>query len=143
MSRLTRIRNLVLSALTAVLVAAPGCDDAAEYEALGLTLEDLEVMSADELDALDEQLETGALDLSGGRLVTHPHGPHVQPEGLTTLTTPTVFTHTAGPQPPWTRTRPTPTSRAGVTPTATASSWPAREVTRPPARARSAPDGRA
>lgn len=92
MSFITRIRTLTLTALTAAIVVAPGCDDAATYEALGVTVEDLEVMSADELDALDAELEQ--LDLAEERLVTHR--PHKRPEGLKELRNPLVYTHTEG-----------------------------------------------
>lgn len=92
MSFITRIRTLTLTALTAAIVVAPGCDEAATYEALGVTVEDLEVMSADELDALDAELEQ--LDLAEERLVTHR--PHKRPEGLKELRNPLVYTHTEG-----------------------------------------------
>ncbi|PCC71454.1 hypothetical protein SAMN02745121_00995 [Nannocystis exedens] len=92
MSFITRIRTLTLTALAAATVVAPGCDDAANYEALGVTVEDLEVMSADEIDALDAELEQ--LDLADERLVTHR--PHKRPEGLKELRNPIVFTHAEG-----------------------------------------------
>ncbi|WAS94432.1 hypothetical protein [Nannocystis punicea] len=89
MSFITRIRTLTFTALTAAIVVAPGCDDAATYEALGVTALDLEGMSAEELDALDAEL-----DLAEERLVTHR--PHKRPEGLKELRNPLVFTHTEG-----------------------------------------------
>ncbi|MDC0718188.1 hypothetical protein [Nannocystis bainbridge] len=94
MSIFTRIRTLTLTALTAATVVAPGCDDAATYESLGVTVEDLEVMSAEELDALDAELEAGPLELTDERLLTHR--PHQRPEGLKELRNPLVFTHTEG-----------------------------------------------
>jgi hypothetical protein len=92
MSFITRIRTLTLTALTAATVVASGCDDGATYEALGVTVEDLEAMSAEELDALDAEM--GELDLTEERLVTHR--PHARPEGLKELRNPIVFTHTEG-----------------------------------------------
>lgn len=94
MSIFTRIRSLTLTTLTAMIVVAPGCDDGADYEALGVTVEDLEAMSADELDAL----EADALDFSLERLVTHPKGPQERPEGMKALVRPLVPTHSAQPE---------------------------------------------
>ncbi|MCY1061280.1 hypothetical protein [Nannocystis sp. SCPEA4] len=93
MSIITRIRTLALTALAAAIVVAPGCDDAATYEALGVTVEDLETMSAEELDALDAEMEIGEFDLTTERFVTH-QPPHERPEGMKELRIPIVFTHT-------------------------------------------------
>lgn len=92
MSIVTRIRTLTLTALAAAIVVAPGCDDAATYQALGVTVEDLETMSAEELDALDAEMDIGELDLTAERFVTHR--PHERPEGMKELRIPVVFTHT-------------------------------------------------
>jgi NifB/MoaA-like Fe-S oxidoreductase len=94
MSFITRIRTLTLTALTAAIVVAPGCDDGATYEALGVTVEDLEAMSAEELDALDAEMEAGEFDLAYERFVTHQ--PHERPEVMKELRNPLVFTHTQG-----------------------------------------------
>lgn len=90
MNLFNRIRTLTFTALTAAALVAPGCDDGSDYEALGVSVEDLEAMSADELEALDAEL-----DLSNGRLVTHH--PHVRPGTVEELTNPIVHTHTERP----------------------------------------------
>lgn len=92
-----RIRTLSLSALTAALLVAPACDDGANYEALGLTVEELEAMSAEELDELDAMLGEG--DVSLERTVTHDgdEEPFERPEFVKEFAVPTVFTHAERP----------------------------------------------
>ena len=94
MSIFTRIRTITFTALTAAIVVAPGCDDSATYEGLGVTVEDLEAMSAEELDALDAEMDAGEFDLAYERLVTHR--PFERPEGMKELRNPLVYTHTEG-----------------------------------------------
>lgn len=90
MTIFNRIRTLALSVLTASLLVAPACDDGSDYEALGVSVEDLETMSDEELEALDRELELG-----NGRLVTHE--PHSRPEDVEELRNPIVFTHAERP----------------------------------------------
>lgn len=93
MSLVTRIRTLTFSTLTALVLAVPGCDDGAAYEALGVTAQDLEAMSAEELDALDAELDALAVD--GAQPVTHT--PHARPEGMKELMIPLPATHAERP----------------------------------------------
>lgn len=88
-----RIRTLSLSALTAALLVAPGCDDGADYEALGVTVEELEEMSAEELDALEGML--GEVDIGRERMTTHEESeqPHERPDFVKEMAVPLVFTH--------------------------------------------------
>lgn len=103
MNFFNRIRTLTLTALTATALVAPGCDDGSDYEALGVSVEDLEAMSDEELTALDAELE-----LSNGRLVTHD--PHARPETVDELAKPVWHTHSQHPDHVTTLwTRPTPT----------------------------------
>lgn len=93
-----RIRTLSLSALTAALLVAPACDDGANYEALGITVEDLESMSAEELDELDSLL--GEVDIGVERTVTHGAEdpvPPTRPEFAKAFAIPLVFTHAEHP----------------------------------------------
>lgn len=98
------IRTLTLSTFTAMIVVAPACDDGADYEALGVTVQDLEAMSADELDALDAELvahdpEFEPLDLNNRRAgIPRPHGPDWRLGGPKELINPIVFTHAELPQ---------------------------------------------
>ena len=45
MTLFNRIRTFTQTALTATMLAAPACDDGSDYEALGVSVEDLEAMS--------------------------------------------------------------------------------------------------
>ena len=90
MTLFNRIRTFTLTALTATMFAAPACDDGSDYEALGVSVEDLEAMSDEELAALDAELE-----LDNGRFVTHH--PHVRPEVVEELRNPIHWTHTERP----------------------------------------------
>ena len=71
MNLFNRIRTLTFTALTAAALVAPGCDDGSDYEALGVSVEDLEAMSADELDALDAELAATFASLTNKKLVTN------------------------------------------------------------------------
>lgn len=91
-----RIRTLSLSALTAATLVAPACDDGANYEALGITVEDLESMSPEELDQLDEFI--GENDIGLERQLTHDgEEPPTRPEFSTVFAIPLVFTHAEHP----------------------------------------------
>lgn len=63
MSIVQRIRTLSFTALVAALVVAPGCDDGSSYEALGVSAEELEAMSPEELAALELDLADREEDL--------------------------------------------------------------------------------
>lgn len=92
MSLITRFRTLTFSVLTAMVVAAPACDDGADYEALGVTVQDLAAMSAEELDALDGELATLGL----GEEDSTPR-PHVRPGATDELMIPLRPTHAERP----------------------------------------------
>lgn len=91
MSTLLRIRTSILLALAATVVIAPACDEGSDAELaarLGVSVEDLAEMPAEELDALDEDFD---LDLT--EEVEFTHHPRPLPQGPAELTTPIVFTH--------------------------------------------------
>ncbi|HEY8378464.1 MAG TPA: hypothetical protein VIK91_18335, partial [Nannocystis sp.] len=92
MSRFHRIRILTISALFALVAAAPGCDDVRDYEALGVSAQELEEMSAEELDALDAELDTL---VAGDAPVTHT--PHPRPGTAKHLMIPLRPTHAERP----------------------------------------------
>lgn len=114
-------RSMLVSCLSLVLSAAvlPACD-AEDYEALGVSAEDLDLMSAEELDLLDADLDdlinplpppthgtplAPTLDVLGKQ----PRFTHTTPSTRDTLGRPPRFTHqtpndavpdfTAGPHP--------------------------------------------
>ncbi|MBK7824920.1 hypothetical protein [Nannocystis sp.] len=79
----TTLRSLSL--LIATVAFAPGCDGE-EYEALGLTVEDIDAMSEDELDQL------AAIDeLSAPLPADEPS--HQRPDAVDALGNPIHFTH--------------------------------------------------
>ena len=79
----TTLRSLSL--LIATVAFAPGCDGE-EYEALGLTVEDIDAMSEDELDQL------AAIDeLSSPLPADEPS--HQRPDAVDALGNPVRFTH--------------------------------------------------
>lgn len=77
MSMLLRIRTFTLLALAASVVVAPACDEGADAELaeqLGVSVEELAEMSAEELDALESEF-----DLTEGIEFTHHPRPRPDP----------------------------------------------------------------
>lgn len=87
MSMLLRIRTFTLLALAASVVVAPACDEGADAELaeqLGVSVEELAEMSAEELDALEFDLTEG---------IEFTHHPRPRPDPSPELRQPIVHTH--------------------------------------------------
>jgi hypothetical protein len=81
------LRNTLrsLSLLVLTVAFAPGCDGE-EFEAHGLSVEDIDAMSAEELDELAALEDEADFDLSAPVRPGEPHPPR-NPDGLTAPTT--------------------------------------------------------